>query len=537
MSVWLIRLLSCFLVSFINTHHFCFEIKVVVNDAGKTEIDEFDVVHREIPPFEVPQANPVKTFAEPMWDAVQDLQFLRNDGSHLDSVAGSPEDFASVKADSEVPGKPRRRLRENTRVKRSQPDKWCNVAESFSRAVTVAKGDMVHLPCHKCVNKTDLLYESMQWVKFHPNPDRNNLYIVKEISSDMHDDEKRNNLIVNLKHTLIIRKTRKSDTGGYICKPSTTEQIGKRRMNWTELQTWIAGASQTRYFYHLDVLDLDNIQTVETGTGSKLKSLQPNEMVQENLLIYTKWLPWSGCSLCGQIGMRQRLGLCVVKKRNFAQKVPHTYLNNILDFAKHGLPCKSEYLKEFDGRGWLDRPNEIEFAECFERCPKNTLRRKRSIFVEEMSRSDEKEMKNRKVISVIVNDYLVLKCPGSKLLKKPVWMLGSKTISQIHIRKITHKRISFDVIGSLHFIRTKINDTGMYSCWIEKKLIKKFDVRVHESQLKDVIKYGKLLGLTLVADFIIFLCLTITKSCLRCFLLRKKPKNRHSRLKEDIVKE
>ena len=520
---------------FINDRHLCFQIRVTVNDGGQTETAQFDVIEGEIPSFDVPASKSVKIIDWTAWNLAEESERLSPG-----SPSRSNEQSFWSKGRSGVSGKSQTGLTENairnTRMRRSQPDKWCNATESVSKVITVAKGDSVHLPCHTCVDND--LYESMQWVKLHPNPNRNNLYLVKEVLSDMHDDEKRNNLVINLKHTLIIRKARKSHTGSYICRPSTADEFEIHRMTWSYMQRWIVEDSRMRHFYHIDVVDFDKASTVETGNDPAIMNLEPFELIHENLVIHTKWLPWSACSVCDQAGMRQRIGLCVIKKRDSSVPVPHTYLNNILEFAGHGLSCQSEFLKEFDGRDWLDRPNEIQFDECFEKCSRTTRRRKRStISVKEMSQSYEKVTKKKSIINIIVDDYLVLKCPGSKLLKKPVWMIGSQTISQIHVRKLTNKRINFDILGSIHFLKVKLTDTGVYSCWIDKRLKKKFEVRVKESQFKEVVKYGWYLGVSFLVDFVVFLILSLIKACHRRVQVRRMPVKKQSRSRDKLLKD
>ena len=130
------------------------------------------------------------------------------------------------------------------------------------------------------------------------------------------------------------------------------------------------------------------------------------------------------------------------------------------------------------------------------------------------------------MIKTQVDKYLILKCPGSKILRKPVWMRGSKTISPVHIRNITKRRVNFDIFGSLHIIKVKRRDSGIYSCWIEKKLKKTFHVRVRENPFKEVKRYGWLLGATLMGDFLLFLFLSIVKRCHRRVQVRKKSKEK-----------
>ena len=531
----------CFLLLFLwcfASRLQCSQIRVTVNDGRQTETALFDVIEEEIPSFDVPAPKYEKVNERTAWKLrsesdKSDFGFSKRSTIH--NLLSKDKSGVSSKSRSGVNrNKPRK-----IRVKRSNPDKWCNKTDSVSKAITVAKGDAVHLPCHSC--RDNDLYEPMQWVKLHPNPDRNNLYLVKEVVSDMHDDENRNNLVINLKHTLIIRRAKKSHTGSYICRHSSANQMERRRMTWNDMQKWIFEDSHMRYFYHLDVFDLDKAPTVETGIDSDIKNLEPFEMRHENLIIHSKWLPWSACSVCDRTGMRRRIGLCVIKKRDSDQPVPHSYLNNIMEFAVQGLPCQSEFLREFDGRGLLDRPNEIQFDECFEKCPRTAYarRRKRStISVEEMSQSYENIKTRETVINKIVDEYLVLKCPGSKLVvKRPVWMIGSQVISQMHVRKVTNKRVNFDILGSLHFIKLKLNDAGVYSCWIDKTLKKRFDVRVKESQFKDVVKYGKFLGVSFLVDFAVFFILSIIKVCHRRVQVRRMPvkrnlKSRHERLED-----
>lgn len=504
---------------------------VIKDDGSHPENAQLEITDTEIPPFEIPPANPLKNTDESVWNMFQDMLV-----SHTQRIKDSVKTDVLDDARVGVSGKSRSGLLGNARIKRSRPDLWCNDTEKINRATSVAKDDTVHLSCHRCIDSSDGLYDSMQWIKLSPNTDSTGRYLVKEVLSDMHDDERRNKVVISLTHTLIIRKARKSHSGSYICKPFTKDQFSQKRMNWTELRKWITEDSRMRYFYHLDVIDFDKAPMVETGGDSDEVKIPSYDMPQENLFIFSKWLPWSACSICDKIGLRQRIGLCVLKKRNSALKVPNDYLNNILDFAKNGLPCQSEFLRVFSGNAWLNRPNEIEFAECFEQCHVSTRRKKRSVIsTKEFSKQYEKETKKKKLINIQVGKHLVLKCPGSKILKKPVWMLGSETLSQVRIRKTTNKRVNFDILGSIHFMEMKLNDSGIYSCWIEKKMKKKFEVRVRESQYKETVEYGWMLIVSLLVDFIVFLFLTMIKYWHRRLQVRRKPATNKAKSQEIIL--
>ena len=397
---------------------------------------------------------------------------------------------------------------------------------SSNSVVTVEKGESVSLPCHDCDSLDKVKYEARQWIKLDSFPDKKGLYRVREVLSDMHDDKSENRKVINLDHTLHIKSVKRKDAGSYFCKTvGDTKHFLNRRMTWSELNDWLRKNVSLNHFYHIDVLDLDHESFVDISnlTVGHLQEPEPEVFPFLNILVQTRWAPWSDCNVCDEEGIRRRIGLCVVKKLDFRKQVPDLYLDHILNFAHHGLLCKSEYLRPFVNENWLNRPSIIDMKECYTPCLKQ--RQKRSDTKPEFfsgRKSKKKVMKK----TLQAGEFLVLVCPGSSVRKMATWVNGTKYLPLMKLKKSSNKRITFDFFGNLHFSPVILSDSGEYSCWIKKKMKKRFKITVIPNYQHEIFKFTCYLLIAFGVDFILFIFLASIKLFHRKVQSRKRKRTK-----------
>lgn len=317
----------------------------------------------------------------------------------------------------------------------------------------------------------------------------------------------------------------------------------KLRLSWNELQDYIAKESHMRYFFHVDVIDLKHSDVIDVSEYSNTKSLLPEVIHSLNIEITTRWHPWGPCSVCDDDGIRKRMGICVVRKHDSNKPVGHDYLRNILSFAEDGIPCKSQFLREFQQEPWLRKPNLIQMEECYVPCQSvNSKRRKRGLKFISQSEVAEKEKQTKtdkanakvksKKLKVKIGSYFILKCKGRSLTKTINWVNGTTLINSIKIKKVTNNRVTIDMFGNMHFKAASVYDSGTYSCWIKKNVKRKYIVRIEEDRSADILKYTIYLCITFIFYFGAFLMLLIIK-CMQRRVHRRNHKKKATFSDED----
>lgn len=520
-----------------------YTVEVTVNDNGTGKyISEFEIVDHDNPPFENDNE---EQFYKDETTSYFEGRYIHSDDESNTSVpltSESRKHTDKMKQDGvKVSG-----FLGNIRSKRSL-DKINNEcmkpsgdSSTSNQAVTVETDETIHLPCHSCLEDEKEMFESMEWVKLYQYPNSKGLYHLKEVLPDEHDDEKLNRVSVTLDHTLVIKNAKLSDAGSYFCKPSEkTGSFMNLRLDWSELQEYITTESHMKYYFHVDVIDLNQHDIVDVSSYSNTQPIRPEVVSGLNIELTTKWHPWTSCSVCGDDGIRKRMGLCLIRRHDSSRPVPDIYLRNILNFSKGGLPCLSQFLREFWQEPWMQRPNQIQIEECNVPCKTtNSNRQKRKINIisrshltdenikEVMMKKKYAKKKGRKK-KIKMGSYFILKCKGVSITKTANWVNGSKLIHLIKIKKLTNSRISADMFGNLHFKKAELTDSGTYSCWVKKKMKKKYEVRVEQDKHIEIKKYTVYLCLSFLVDFLVFIALAIIK-----YLQRKVQHRRREEVKD-----
>ena len=400
-----------------------------------------------------------------------------------------------------------------------------------NHAVTVGKGETIHIPCHSCnTSKYDRL-ASMQWMKLNYSPNRQGLYRVHEIIPGLHLNQKKNRIKLSVDHTLSIKLARLSDAGSYFCKPPDKKSFLDLKLSWQALRNYIANYSHIQFFYHVDVVELTPSATIDVSVDSENKPREPEAVPGLNIVTETTWHTWSSCNVCDDEGVRKRVGLCTIRKLKNNCDIPNKYLKYILSFSTKGLPCKSQFLTQFANEKWLQRPDEYQREDCFVSCPPaKSKRRKRSIKKLEMLKPNNM-MGYTTTRKVKVGNWTVLACPGTKVGQAVVWTNASTLLPETTImRKRTlgvHRKLLFDLKGNMHFLEALPSDTGEYSCWVENKLKQTYSLIVEEEHSKDVVAYLIYLLYSFVFDFAVFVFLGCARVCnKKVQRIRKKKKDK-----------
>lgn len=93
--------------------------------------------------------------------------------------------------------------------------------------------------------------------------------------------------------TLEMYHLQEKQTGQYMCK---------------------LGTALTAPYFLSVVNNTENVNIVHTVFAAEGPYPEnPKYIAEHNLLLSTKWGPWSPCSKCGNIGKRHRLGYCIIE--------------------------------------------------------------------------------------------------------------------------------------------------------------------------------------------------------------------------------
>lgn len=403
-----------------------------------------------------------------------------------------------------------------------------------AQTIVVEKGERIHLPCHSCEKLKDDRFDSMQWMKLDFSPDSKGMYRVHEIIPGLHIDKTKNRITQSIDHTLTFKKARVSDAGSYFCRPPNRrkkERFADYRLTLSALNAFMANRSRIRFFFHVDVIKLRLHDVVDVSYSTGRAPMQPEVVANLNLEVFTNWHPWTPCSVCNDEGFKKRVGTCTVKKHNATAKVPNRNIDLILSSARKGIPCQSQFFADFAHEQWHQRHNEFEIEDCFIPCPyEKSERQKRSIWKKDIKKEFKKTTKGAKrpVLKQKVREgaYLGLICPGGSLSKTMIWINGSEFNNKSVIKRNVTERITFDMFGNIHIDRIRPSDAVTYTCWIEKKLMKTFEIKVIPDTSGEVFDYFILVAASFVVDFAVFFVLACLRLCNRKVQKRKKKKKK-----------
>lgn len=177
----------------------CYRLDVTVEDDEGTiqEMSQYEIVSHDNPPFDIDTEND---------EHLDQYKNKIKTSYSSDNPGGSdPKSKLSQKRDGvKISG-----ILGNIRHKRSL-DKMqheCIKSEDDSsasnKAVTVEVGERIHLPCHSCSEDEQERFEPMQWLKLYQFPNSKGLFHIREVTPDLHDDEKLNRIVLSLDHTLV----------------------------------------------------------------------------------------------------------------------------------------------------------------------------------------------------------------------------------------------------------------------------------------------------------------------------------------------
>ncbi|KAL4218061.1 hypothetical protein ACF0H5_022799 [Mactra antiquata] len=513
-SVGIIVIFCCILLEVCA----CYIVKVVTHgDDCIKHTEHYKIVDEEVPPFS--------------------LQVDEHSDGHLDGQYGNSWSKQSVTQTAVTADKRHRRSADVI------PSRCLN-SEDVSRILIVDVGEDIYLPCHRCGAKRKDMYKSKQWLKLDMFPSSEGLYHIQEVDIDIHDDDRLNRVLTFLDHTLVIRNAQATDTGSYFCKQTgQSDKFLNLRLKWVELSDFLSKESGIREHYHVDVVDLDHSEFVDTSEHSDTKPLKSEIMSELNVRVVTQWNPWSDCEVCDVTGIRKRIGLCYVKKLDQNKRVPNDHLERILSLSLDGIPCQSELLGDFPHESWTLRSNEVQLSDCFEPCKKSAKHRsKRGIplFMSKLKDKKKDENKNKTASNEVtkkikVGAYFILKCPDVKLKYNVLWVNGTKLVDVKDIIRERTTTTTIDMFGSLHFKKASLTDNGVYTCWFKGSLRHKFVVVVEEDVQVIVKQYTHYLLYSFVGDFFVFIILAIIKYINRSVQRRRprKPKSASPDVRDD----
>ncbi|XP_072942961.1 Ig-like V-type domain-containing protein FAM187A [Epargyreus clarus] len=252
----------------------------------------------------------------------------------------------------------------------------------------------------------------------------------------------------------------------------------------------------------LEVLNDEEYEVINSQSACPASQ----SVLTPDLMVYTTWSSWSGCSRCNHIGIRRRHGMCYVQlvddnvivtttkdkpkittKGNTISKDATLKLFQVCTTTNaystefpNGIGCRS-HLLPYAYRTHLTvnaRKNVIMVEACKVPCKEIfEIRSKDGKLIERANNSAGVYSLNqrplpqppepvRDIIFVEYGQKLTLICPGTTLRDVPItWRVGTKYFDGETIAKETKGRIYLTTRDQIVFSSVDDCDSNVYSCW------------------------------------------------------------------------
>ncbi|ESP05058.1 hypothetical protein LOTGIDRAFT_227775 [Lottia gigantea] len=361
-------------------------------------------------------------------------------------------------------------------------------------AILVDKGQTAQMTCHFCQDETTDKFKPMNWYKL--NRAQDGYYRFNEIGLDMHDNPKKNRRSKTVDHTLTIKRATENDVGSYFCHDfKKADRLIGRIMDADDIKSILSDTSSFRFLYHLDVMRSSDAEIKE---------------VDHNLRLITEWQKWGPCSKCGQPGVRKRLGLCIVEKKDVKYKCSPWFVESVMASNPTGIPCRSTI---FTNHINVDhRSDEIVKEPCVERCTKKKKKETSNV-----AKLNDVMFRKQKVgfagnaVRVIYGRELKMSCPGANLDTTVTWFFKDKPLEAAALAKRTKGRMTIDIHNVLTIKKLELTDSGKYVCAMNKKKKVEIVLDVFMDNTVELWEYSLYLLATYPINLMIFLSLLVVR--------------------------
>lgn len=356
---------------------------------------------------------------------------------------------------------------------------------SFCRILEIQDQETAYLPCSYCGESTEDLPKI--WTK--KSRDANTT--VTEVEIGLSPKLEENRIVEFPNHTLAIFNVSLNDTGMYVCKSLLEEDASEFKFNLEVVKTEIPVVKMEKIDwnkYEHDYIEKAN----ENIYNSKDKSTS-DLLDKVKAKIVGEWDPWLPCDGCA--GIRRRYAKCRLRASLNRLKYSDIIEENLSEDQKavheaHVISCHSLFLNQSYPQLYSITflvPNLLETQKCVDSCS-------------EANRLGH-EPRYQLVLRMDVGSSMSFACPESNMKSKVIWRKDGSLLKQVGPRKINKKkkkqsflksknpfkkkaeefeveRAFVDRINVLQLCSVTFKETGVYVCYVDKRVIKSFNITV-----------------------------------------------------------
>ncbi|XP_035014415.2 Ig-like V-type domain-containing protein FAM187A [Hippoglossus stenolepis] len=265
-----------------------------------------------------------------------------------------------------------------------------------------------------------------------------------------HSDDLRSRFSIRL-FSLLIFRTGPDDSGIYIC-----------------------GSAQKDFFYgyDLDVQEAHRIsftpRLAPERTGQKLMEIKSLSSSQPLYQVFTGFQPWTVCDRCGVRGEQVRVGLCYVRSQFL--HVRYRRANQTVASCGSGAVPRA-----FGGLKQSRAEAKLEVRSCQVTCPPRPPPSSKLLTLMAFFGLSSASVPVEVPVFYLnhpTGHVLTLGCPGARADMAVAWDRGSEPIYRSkHLGGVNigaeASRLQIDAGHHLVFKPAKLQDTGVYCCWLQ----------------------------------------------------------------------
>lgn len=357
---------------------------------------------------------------------------------------------------------------------------------TFFRVEEVAQSSTVSLSCTYCGESTE--DTPRLWLRRVRGVNSS----VEEVKFDLGPDLKLNKLVTFPNHTLTIRNVSSNDTGLYFCKSLQEDETTEFKFSVDIVKPDVPVAKErdkpwvTHEKFEQDIILKTNERIYES------KNAELDELLDKlKLKVVSEWDPWFPCDGCS--GIRKRYAKCRIHSSLNRVKYPDIVEDNLIDLLK--LLHQSEIISchSQDLSSWFPFlfsltstvPNYLQVQRCFDSCTS--------------ADRQAHDPKHQMLVRLDVGSSMAFSCPESDLKSKVMWKRDGVTMKPVGMKrkkdkkkKIPFYRIPFqkkteelklerafvDRMNVLQLCSVSFRESGFYVCYVDKVIMKSFNVSV-----------------------------------------------------------
>ncbi|XP_068102538.1 protein FAM187B [Hyperolius riggenbachi] len=228
--------------------------------------------------------------------------------------------------------------------------------------------------------------------------------------------------------------------------------------------------------YEVDVQDVTTLHITHAGLRQNPLSSSAMDVGNENTVeIYTVWSQWQACDRCGAQGERKKVGFCYAEISRDALLVSRPQPCGLLRTTFRDVQ--------------INHPVELRIEMCQEDCKQDPSTRKQESLIELVENIHTYQLMDA-----------VLTCPRSSIYRPVYWEHDSSPITRLQILTSTSSYTLDNSTGggTLYIHQLDGTTAGTYHCYMERNLVKSFQVMFPEVKKEEEEKGFTIMELILV---------------------------------------